>query len=118
MKKLFAGIVKQGKDDLKPLWSHALKLGEETGELCEAVNHHLGMLPHKKMKEPLEGEVADVILCALTILTKAYPNLSTDGLNKKIQEQLDIKLKKWINKNPKDLIIIPKSNSVYRSIKE
>ena len=95
MKTIFTRIVKLGRKDPKPLWSLGLKMGEEAGELLEAVNHSLGMLPHKKMKEPLMGEVADVIQVALAIAAKAYPKLPMAELLKQIEYQLVIKTDKW-----------------------
>ncbi len=54
------------------------KLVEESGEFAEALLHHLGYLPHKTMKEPIEGEVADIIICALDILRSLYSGMSAE----------------------------------------
>ena len=95
MKIIFTRIAKLGRKDPKPLWALGLKIGEESGELLEALNHSLGMLPHKKMKEPLMGEVADVIQVALAIAAKAYPKLTMAELLKQLEHQLVIKTDKW-----------------------
>jgi NTP pyrophosphatase (non-canonical NTP hydrolase) len=95
MKKLIRKLLETSNDDPKPLYSMALKLMEEAGELGEAVNHHLGNLPHKEMKEPLAGEVADVIIVALSVFVKAHENLSYDELMSLLKCQLETKLTKW-----------------------
>lgn len=95
MKTTFTRIAKLGRKDPKPLWAMGLKIGEESGELLEAVNHHLGMLPHKKMKEPLMGEVADVIQNAIAIAAKAYPKLTLTELITDIEYQMNLKTDKW-----------------------
>jgi NTP pyrophosphatase (non-canonical NTP hydrolase) len=81
--------------DPKPLYSMGLKLFEEGGELSEAINYSLGNLPHKTMKEPLAGEVADVINVALTILVKAYQKSSKEELFTMLLMQLNKKSDKW-----------------------
>lgn len=95
MKAIITRIAKLGRKDPKPLWALGLKIGEEGGELLEAINHSLGMLPHKKMKEPLMGEVADVVQCAIAIASKAYPKLTMAELLAQIEEQLILKTDKW-----------------------
>lgn len=81
--------------DTKSIEAMGLKLFEEGGELAEAINHKVGNLPHKTMKEPLVGEVADVINCVLSIYVKAYPELSTDQLYLLLCTQLRLKSNKW-----------------------
>lgn len=79
-------------------WSifHRLaKLTEEVGELAEATIHHHGCSPHKKMKEPIEGEVADVVICAIDILSQSYPELSINDLMVVLAAQLQMKNDKW-----------------------
>ena len=88
-------IFGQGKRNPFPLSNRMLKLYEEAGELSEAVNHFEGYLPHKIMKEPLIGEVADVIITALDVLRKASPGVPDEELLQMLSEQLDIKTKKW-----------------------
>ena len=73
-----------------------VKLSEETGELAEAVLHVEGFSPHKKMKEPIEGEVADVVICALDILMEAYPEDSVEESKERLFKALDLKSLKWV----------------------
>jgi NTP pyrophosphatase (non-canonical NTP hydrolase) len=80
----------------KSLEAITLKLMEEVGELAEAVNHKLGNLPHKTMKEPLEGEVADIINCAIAVLVKAYPELSEEQIYDMLRFQSVKKTNKWV----------------------
>jgi NTP pyrophosphatase (non-canonical NTP hydrolase) len=95
MKKLIYKLLETSATDSKPLYAMTLKLMEEAGELGEAVNHRLGNLPHKVMKEPLEGEVADVIIVALSVLVKANEDLTYDELMHLLKTQLKTKLAKW-----------------------
>lgn len=69
---------------------------EEVGEFSEALLHKLGYLPHKTMKEPLEGEAADIIICVIDTMAAAYPDLSYEELNDMLIEQLVKKSRKWI----------------------
>lgn len=71
------------------------KIMEEVGEFSEALLHKLGHLPHKTMKEPIEGEAADVILCVLDTLSAAYPDLTPDQLTDMLELQLAKKAIKW-----------------------
>jgi NTP pyrophosphatase (non-canonical NTP hydrolase) len=83
--------------DPKSLSAMVMKLMEEVGELAEATNHKLGNLPHKEMKEPIEGEVADVINCAITVLVKAYPEEQDWEIYERLYNQLIRKADKWAN---------------------
>lgn len=83
-----------GKRDPKPLLAAALKLSEEVGELSEAVLHHEGHLPHKTMKEPLAGEVVDVIHNAIAPFVKAYSG-TTEDLARLLIAQMHRKNAKW-----------------------
>jgi len=79
-----------------PLTNRMLKCNDEAGELAEAVNYQEGWLPHKVMKEPLIGEVADVIICALDVLRGSYKDDVTDEeLLTSLNEWLVLKGKKW-----------------------
>lgn len=81
--------------DVKPTLFKLGKLQEEGGELAQAVLHNEGFLPHKTMKEPLVGEVADVILVALDVYRASYPDLDNEQLIALLAEQMSIKSKKW-----------------------
>jgi len=78
----------------KPLVAMAAKLFEEGGELAECVNIQEGFITHKAMKEPLVGEVADVVQVALSILVKATPCLTP-------QQRMDLFLEHFERKNSK-----------------
>lgn len=90
-------IFEVGKTKTGHLWVflRLAKLMEEAGELAEAVTHSQGLSPHKTMKEPLEGEVADVVICALDVLTQTYPSLSSAELLEMLCNQLNKKTNKW-----------------------
>lgn len=88
-------IFKLASQDTKSIEAMGLKLFEEGGELAEAINHKVGNLPHKTMKEPLVGEVADIINVVLSIFVKAHPELSTDELYALLISHMHIKSDKW-----------------------
>lgn len=92
---IFTKIAKLGNEDMKNDYSLMLKLVEEVGELSEAFNHHKGNLPNKTMKEPLEGEIADVIICALSVLSRVNSNLSPSESVDLLLKYLTIKTAKW-----------------------
>lgn len=83
------------KDSLMNLDGMMLKFLEECGELAEAVNHSQGRLPHKIMKEPLIGEIADVIITAIAVLHKAHPDAPFEHLAQQLSNQIDKKSYKW-----------------------
>lgn len=93
--QLFSDIERQGKADIKPLGAKLGKLMEEVGELAESVNIHQGFITHKEMKEPLVGEVADVVQNALAILVDATPELSKKQRLDLFLYWLDKKNQKW-----------------------
>jgi NTP pyrophosphatase (non-canonical NTP hydrolase) len=95
LKAEFDRIFDLAKFEPKPLEAMGLKLFEEGGELSEAINHQLGHLPHKTMKEPLAGEVADVINVVLSIFKKAYADKTNEELFEMLIEQLSKKSDKW-----------------------
>lgn len=93
IKKLFT-IAKSSDNNWTPLIRNS-KLMEEVGEFSEALLHKLGHLPHKTMKEPIEGEAADIILCVIDTLAGVYPDLTTDELHDMLELQLAKKSTKW-----------------------
>lgn len=79
-------------------WSlsdRGLKLVEEVGEVSEAILAINGRFKHKKMKEPVEGELADVMLQCMDVLGKAYPERSREELILTLAAQMILKLAKW-----------------------
>lgn len=95
MDKVIREIIYLGTIEPMPLANLHIKLSEEVGELGECINHHQGFLPHKEMKEPIAGEVADVINTTIAILAHAYPDLSEDQVFDLLNEQLTKKNEKW-----------------------
>ena len=95
MLTIFPRLIEMSRRDPLPLANMMVKLTEESGELAEAVNFHEGYLPNKTMKEPLEGEVADVINCAVAVLVKARPNLTDAELLTLLEAALRRKTDKW-----------------------
>lgn len=86
----------ESRRDKRPLSVRGLKLSEECGELSEAIAHQEGWLPLKQMKEPLIGEVADVIITAIDVLRDAHPtDISDEELMNMLDEWLKKKLDKW-----------------------
>jgi NTP pyrophosphatase (non-canonical NTP hydrolase) len=95
MRKITQRLIELSRKDPKPLANMMIKLGEEAGELAEAVNSHEGYLPHKTLKEPLIGEVSDVINCAISVMVKAYPAMTDEQLLEMLETYLVAKADKW-----------------------
>ncbi len=95
MRDITMRMIALARLDIKPISAMGLKAAEELGELSEAINHHEGYLPHKTMKEPLAGEVADVINCVITILVKAHPDYDDFQIYDLLHQQLIAKANKW-----------------------
>lgn len=57
------------------------------------------------MKEPIEGEVADVIICVLDTLRAVYPEQTPTEFLAMVQYQIDKKSARWAN-------IIEQANTV------
>ena len=95
IKKLIKNILKLSSRHRWPLANRMIKLTEECGELAEAVNKHDGFLPHKELKEPVEGEVADVIITAIDVLRKAYQDKSEKEVMALLADQIEKKSAKW-----------------------
>ena len=95
IKQLFT-IAKSGANTWSPLIRNA-KIMEEVGEFSEALLFKLGHLPHKTMKEPLEGEAADIILCVIDTLQSVYTDLTPDELSDMLEQQLAKKSQKWLD---------------------
>ena len=95
IKTLFT-IAKSVANTWPPLVRNA-KIMEEVGEFSEALLFKLGHLPHKTMKEPIEGEAADIIICVIDTLQSVYPDLTADELNAMLEQQLAKKSQKWMD---------------------
>jgi len=95
MRNAIYRIIDVAQRETLPLMVMLAKVSEETGELSEATSVHAGYLPHKKMKEPLVGEVADVINTAIGVLVKAHPELNGGQIYDLLLESLNKKTDKW-----------------------
>ena len=96
-RKLFKRCIEHTPNDPKPVLGLLAKLFEEGGETAEATLHCLGYLPHKTMKEPLVGEIADVILCAVALYARLSQEegFSTETISDDILASLETKMSKW-----------------------
>lgn len=79
-----------------PIFVRNSKIMEEVGEFSEALMSQQGYLPHKTMKEPLEGEAADVIICVLDTLAAAHPEKTAEELVTLMSDQIAVKCEKWV----------------------
>lgn len=97
MRSELANVVEltRGDDAALEVFEKTTKLGEEVGELCEAVLAQFGRI---RMKEttgtPLE-EGVDVILMVTDILSSCYPEMSGEELMDEIGVMLIQKKTKW-----------------------
>lgn len=94
---MFLDLIKlsRSKYNTRPLFVRNSKIMEEVGEFSEALMFKEGFLPHKQMKEQLEGEAADVIICIVDTLVGAYPDNTDDEINDMLVSQLKLKSEKW-----------------------
>lgn len=72
------------------------KLGEEFGELCEAVLQHVGYLKHKKTQEDPMEEAADVLQLVLIVLAKTYPEKLSSQILDELTEATRLKFQKYL----------------------
>jgi NTP pyrophosphatase (non-canonical NTP hydrolase) len=82
--------------ETKSLEAIGLKLTEEVGEVAEQINVICGNI-NKDLKEPIEGEIADLLNCALCILFKAYPEHNVYEILAKLNMSMEAKNKKWVS---------------------
>ena len=97
MDQKFAEIIRLTRVDRNalPLVGKTTKLGEEFGELCEAVLLMEGLIRFKDtIGTPLE-EGADIILMVLDILSSCYPNHSPERLIADLGDMVNAKVTKW-----------------------
>lgn len=93
--KCFNEIDRLSQLELKPITAVLGKLMEEVGETAECVLIHEGHIIHKQMKEPLVGEIADVIQQAISILVKATPGMTPKARRELLLDTLEKKSQKW-----------------------
>lgn len=95
MNDLLKKIISLSRKNTFPLFVRNTKMMEEVGEFSEALMHQQGYLPHKTMKEPLEGEAADVLICLIDTLASAYGHMTDDEIITMLSDQLEKKSDKW-----------------------
>lgn len=70
------------------------KLGEEMGELAEAVQVKRGKI-NKTLKEDEFGELADVLNCALDLVNQVNRDLTPDEFMERLHAAMAKKTQKW-----------------------
>jgi len=84
--------------DKQNVTRQVLKLGEEYGELCEAVLSSMGIQRQEKLDahsmEDIKGELADVIITAMT--AARYMNIDIEDI---VVSKLKIIKERFTNKN-------------------
>jgi len=71
------------------IFSRAIKLNEEVGELCEAILHENDSNQRRKEKIiDLDAELADVIICTLLLAEGREKNIWSE-IEKKLAKQLE-----------------------------
>ena len=90
-----SNIILLSRISAQSLTARALKGNEEQGELATAVLITTGEIAHKKLDEPVAGEVADVIICALDVLAETHLELSPDEIIALLTQELKRKSAKW-----------------------
>jgi hypothetical protein len=78
-----------------PLLARIAKAQEELGEVATAGLVDTGLMLHKKLKEPFEGEVADTFICIFDALCKRHEDKSFDQILTILATQIDLKKDKW-----------------------
>ncbi len=104
--KRFEKIIEISRDVRRtlPTLGRALKVGEEYGEFAEAVLYKLGYLKHKVMKEPPEGEAADLYITVLDTLADIYKKETPAQVLERLNTQLKLKTLKWMSiQQPEDM---------------
>ena len=77
-----------------PVLASLGKLTEETGEFAEATLVVNGYID-KTLKEPMAGELADIIICALDVYSRSNELYSPEEVIQILEAQLKLKTKKW-----------------------
>lgn len=80
-----------------PTFAKTTKLGEEVGELCEAVLNQKGLINKPNAGTPIE-ECADVVMTVLDVLQDSYPNMGEEELVLAFRAELVKKFAKWRTK--------------------
>ena len=83
------------QSEFKPVLAMNAKMMEEVGEMSTALLITEGHITHKELAEPLVGEVADVIQCALSVFIKATPNKTPQERLALFLQYFESKTNKW-----------------------
>jgi len=97
MDKLVRDIIQVGRTIDPKEWEPGdvfFKLGEEMGELAEAVQVKRGKI-HKELKEDEFGELADVLNCAIDLVSQVNRNMSPDEFMERLHAAMAKKTTKW-----------------------
>lgn len=78
-----------------PTFGKTTKLGEEVGELCEAVLFSQGYLQHKTSVGTVLEESADVVLLVMDVLASCYPDHSPARIAADLKDMISMKAEKW-----------------------
>jgi Lar family restriction alleviation protein len=77
-------------------WRAILKMGEEFGELCEAVLVDYGSLAYKNKEVSTIDECADILNAVAAFLGRHYPDLSADEIMSMLEQAGDRKIEKYL----------------------
>lgn len=77
-------------------WRAILKLGEEFGELCEAVLIDEGSLAYKDKETSTIDECADILNAVAAFLGRHYPDLSADEIMELLEDAGRRKIDKYL----------------------
>lgn len=93
---IFASAVFCARKNKKafPTFAKTTKLGEEVGELMEAVLNHNRLINKPNAGTPIE-ECADVILTALDVAQDCYPDATEEELVEALRQEIVKKFAKW-----------------------
>jgi len=94
---LLTDVVRKTREDnaALSLFGKTTKLGEEHGELCEAVLVATGEIVKPNKVTSVMEETADVILMAVDICASVYPTLNNQELVEELTRMIEHKIVKW-----------------------
>jgi NTP pyrophosphatase (non-canonical NTP hydrolase) len=72
-----------------------MKMGEEVGELAEALLVEQGVLPHKTLTEDSFGEAADVLICLVGVMAEHHKDKPPTVVYHLLLDALAVKAAKY-----------------------